>query len=572
MKRILSVFLLIAMTVSTFAILPAQAAAPITSTEEDSIVPSPWDSIETEGGAFSSEIEEAGLTYAAQGAETYGARSSSLPFRDVSSSSWFYDDVVYVYEAGLMDGISSTEFAPNASLTRAEVVTVLYRLDGSPAVDGGSAFTDVPDGAFYSKPVAWASQNGIVEGVGNHEFLPKKSITREQIATIFYRYYAGYLGNSAPSSSLSGYTDQGSVSGFAREPMAWAVYSGLIRGINASHEAPRLEPQSTSTRAQVATLIHRLDLLLEDESGCRSSQRIIDFIKEREGFSATPYWDHSQYTIGYGTYCGSSRDEVPASYWDGITRDEAEVLLHRLDLLLEDESGCRSSQRIIDFIKEREGFSATPYWDHSQYTIGYGTYCGSSRDEVPASYWDGITRDEAEVLLRESIASNYEASVIRYESGLGRRFTQGQFDALVSFTFNLGSGWMYDDCRLTRWLENPSTDLQLVWAMGVWCRAGAVNTHLCKRRIQESNIFLYGDYTGTGSHPNYCYTVYDGNGVLMGSRYDDVGYYVLGEAYGTLPTPNSDSYSFLGWYTRDGAQVTSASTVRADQTLTARWD
>lgn len=230
MKRILSVFLLIAMTVSTFAILPAQAAAPITSTEEDSIVPSPWDSIETEGGAFSSEIEEAGLTYAAQGAETYGARSSSLPFRDVSSSSWFYDDVVYVYEAGLMDGISSTEFAPNASLTRAEVVTVLYRLDGSPAVDGGSAFTDVPDGAFYSKPVAWASQNGIVEGVGNHEFLPKKSITREQIATIFYRYYAGYLGNSAPSSSLSGYTDQGSVSGFAREPMAWAVYSGLIRG------------------------------------------------------------------------------------------------------------------------------------------------------------------------------------------------------------------------------------------------------------------------------------------------------------------------------------------------------
>ena len=149
---------------------------------------------------------------------------------------------------------------------------MLYRLDGSPAVDGGSAFTDVPDGAFYSKPVAWASQNGIVEGVGNHEFLPKKSITREQIATIFYRYYAGYLGNSAPSSSLSGYTDQGSVSGFAREPMAWAVYSGLIRGINASHEAPRLEPQSTSTRAQVATLIHRLDLLLEDESGCRPAK------------------------------------------------------------------------------------------------------------------------------------------------------------------------------------------------------------------------------------------------------------------------------------------------------------
>ena len=184
--------------------------------------------------------------------------AGSLPFTDVDGH-WALDAIEYVYDNGMMYGTTSTKFSPGTELTRGMLVTVLYRLDGSPAVDGGSAFTDVPDGAFYSKPVAWASQNGIVEGVGNHEFLPKKSITREQIATIFYRYYAGYLGNSAPSSSLSGYTDQGSVSGFAREPMAWAVYSGLIRGINASHEAPRLEPQSTSTRAQVATLIHRLE-------------------------------------------------------------------------------------------------------------------------------------------------------------------------------------------------------------------------------------------------------------------------------------------------------------------------
>ncbi len=497
MKRILSVFLLIAMTVSTFAVLPAQAAGvPITSTEEDSIVPSPWDGVQTE--AVFSGSEETDLTYPAQAAGTYNTRSASLPFHDVYPDSWYYEDVAYVYGASLMKGVSSTKFAPNATLTRAEVVTVLYRLDGSPAVDGRSGFSDVPDEAYYSQAVTWAYHNGIVQGVGNHEFQPQKSITREQIAAIFYRYYADYSGKSPSYASLSSYADEGSVSGFAREPMAWAVYSGLIRGIQASHAAPRLEPQSTSTRAQVAALIHRLDLLLQDNSG------------------------------------------------------------------------CRSSQKIIDFIKEREGFSATPYWDHSQYTIGYGTFCGSSRDEVPASYWDGITREEAEVLLKNSIASNYETSVIDYESHLGRRFTQGQFDALVSFTFNLGAGWM-NGCRLTTWLENPATDLQLVWAMGVWCRAGAVNTYLCKRRIQEANIFLYNDYTGTGSHPNYCYTVYDGNGGLVGSRNDDVGYYVLGEAYGALPAPDPYYYDFLGWYTRDGSQVTSSSTVHADQTLIAHW-
>lgn len=352
MKRILSIFLLLAIAISLFAGVPAQAAGlPITSTEEDSIVPSPWDNALPETPDVSSIPEET-LTYTAQEvAGTYSAKAADLPFSDVHSNAWYYDDVVYVYEAGIMLGVSDTKFAPNASLTRAEVVTVLYRLEGSPSVDGTSNFWDVPQDAYFADAVTWAARNGIVKGVTTQEFCPHKAITREQIAAILYRYYADYLGNTPSSASLNGYTDQDAVSGFARDAMAWAVCSGLIRGVNASNEAPRLDPKATSNRAQVATLMHRLDVILD----------------------------------------GGSL--------------------------------CRSSQRIIDFIKAKEGFSATPYWDYSQYTIGYGTCCGYTKEEVPASYWNGITREEAEVLLRKAIAADYEASVSRYESRLGRRFT-----------------------------------------------------------------------------------------------------------------------------------------------------
>lgn len=221
MKRILSIFLLLAIAISLFAGVPAQAAGlPITSTEEDSIVPSPWDNALPETPDVSSIPEET-LTYTAQEvAGTYSAKAADLPFSDVHSNAWYYDDVVYVYEAGIMLGVSDTKFAPNASLTRAEVVTVLYRLEGSPSVDGTSNFWDVPQDAYFADAVTWAARNGIVKGVTTQEFCPHKAITREQIAAILYRYYADYLGNTPSSASLNGYTDQDAVSGFARDAFA----------------------------------------------------------------------------------------------------------------------------------------------------------------------------------------------------------------------------------------------------------------------------------------------------------------------------------------------------------------
>ena len=117
-----------------------------------------------------------------------------LPFEDVDTGDWFYDAVVYVYTNGLMDGVSDTEFAPYSTLTRAMVVTILYRYDGSPAVNGASPFADVAEGSWYADAVIWAEGNSIVNGTSETTFSPDSPITREQFASIMFRYaaYRGY--------------------------------------------------------------------------------------------------------------------------------------------------------------------------------------------------------------------------------------------------------------------------------------------------------------------------------------------------------------------------------------------
>ena len=179
--------------------------------------------------------------------------AKKLPFTDVSRSDWFYDDVRYVYENGIMDGTGAYRFAPNAQLTRAMIVTILYRMDGSPAVSGASAFTDADSGMWYGKAVTWAAANGIVNGYGSGRFGPNDPVTREQLAAILYRYTA-YRKASAASNgdNLASFSDLGTVSGYALESMNWAVGAGLLKGANG-----KLDPKANATRAQVAAIIHR---------------------------------------------------------------------------------------------------------------------------------------------------------------------------------------------------------------------------------------------------------------------------------------------------------------------------
>ena len=175
-----------------------------------------------------------------------------LPFTDVSTSDWFYNDAAFVYEKGLFSGTDSRSFSPNASMTRAMLVTVLYRLDGEPAVTGRSSFADVSSGMYYENAVIWAAANSIVTGTGSTAFSPDAKVTREQLAAILYRYAQYKKLDVRAETKLSSFTDAASVSGYANAALSWAIAEGLVNGASG-----RLMPKGDATRAQVAAILHR---------------------------------------------------------------------------------------------------------------------------------------------------------------------------------------------------------------------------------------------------------------------------------------------------------------------------
>lgn len=180
--------------------------------------------------------------------------NGGFPFTDVAPGAWYYDAVSYVYANGLMDGTSATTFEPNANMTRAMLVTILWRMEGEPVVNYIMPFTDVDGGAWYAEAVRWASSEGIVEGVSDTEFAPNEAVTREQFAAILYRY-AQYDGMDAVTleENLGGFTDADSISEYAVPALNWAVGEGIITGTTAT----TLEPQGTATRAQAAAMLMR---------------------------------------------------------------------------------------------------------------------------------------------------------------------------------------------------------------------------------------------------------------------------------------------------------------------------
>ena len=192
------------------------------------------------------KIDSGSITFSIKG------RTSSQVFTDVTyanTGSWSADSIDFMYANGLIYGTGKNKFSPNATMTRGDLVLILYRLAGEPSVSGvKNPFKDVTSGDYYYKAVLWAYKNDVVNGTGNGTFSPKKAVTREQLAAILYRY------SGAPSTStrLTGFTDASKVSSYATNAMKWAVGAGIING-----NGNKLDPQSSATRAQVAAMLHR---------------------------------------------------------------------------------------------------------------------------------------------------------------------------------------------------------------------------------------------------------------------------------------------------------------------------
>lgn len=201
------------------------------------------------GGKYTFVMPASAVTVSASFAVQ--AAEPTSPFADVAPGTWYYNAVQYAYEHGLMSGTGQGQFSPDLTTSRGMIVTILYRLAGSPAVSGASAFSDVSQNDWYAAGVAWASANGIVSGYTDGTFRPNADITREQMAAILYQYarFQGKLDSGR--ADLSSFADAGSVSAWAQEPLSWAVSQGLISGMSAH----TLVPGGSTTRAQAAVIL-----------------------------------------------------------------------------------------------------------------------------------------------------------------------------------------------------------------------------------------------------------------------------------------------------------------------------
>lgn len=205
--------------------------------------------------AFGQEVSENLHLYAGWKEGADSGTAVTLPFTDVPPGSWFYDSVLAVYTNGLMNGVSDASFSPGTPTSRAMIVTILWRMEGSPKENHAMHFADVADNLWYTEAIRWANKHGIVNGYSDTSFAPNESITREQIAAILWRYakfkqYDVSVGNQV---SLNEYSDADKISGYAVDAMKWACGSGLIQGMD-DHT---LAPQGTAIRAQAATILMR---------------------------------------------------------------------------------------------------------------------------------------------------------------------------------------------------------------------------------------------------------------------------------------------------------------------------
>ena len=233
-------------------------------------------------------------------------------------------------------------------------------------------------------------------------------------------------------------------------------------------------------------------------------------------------------------------------------------------------SEMKASDALVEFLKNEEGFSAKPYWDYAQFTVGYGTRCP---DDMLEEYkTNGISKEAAETLLRNYLASTENTLNKKFIDQYGLTLTQGQFDALITFTYNCGSGWISKTSdNFFNAVKKGATGSELINAFALWCSAGGqILPGLVRRRLSEANMFLNGTYSNS-MPADYGYVYYNANGGAV--KYRLQGYHV-NEGVAPAYTPTYDGRTFLGWFTEKtgGEKVTVLTADLSGDTLYARWE
>ena len=228
------------------------------------------------------------------------------------------------------------------------------------------------------------------------------------------------------------------------------------------------------------------------------------------------------------------------------------------------------SDALVEVLKKEEGFSAKPYWDYGQYTVGYGTRCP---DDMLEEYQkNGISKEAAETLLRNYLSGTENTINKKFIDKYNLKLTQGQFDALVTFTYNCGSSWIYETSgTFHNAVKKGATGSELIRAFSLWCSAGgSILPGLVRRRLCEANMFLNGEYSTT-KPSNYCYVYYNANGGSVSYRIQG---YDANEGVAPAYKPTYSGHEFLGWYTAKtgGTKVTKLTKSLSGDTLYARWD
>lgn len=404
-----------------------------------------------------------------------------ISFSDVPESSWFYEDVMTLSESGVVSGYPDGTYRPTKKVTTGESLKMILLAAGYPEPERAESH--------------WA--RGYLNFAIDQGFL----VRYQDISDLDINMTRGLLAKLA--ANALGLTDPGTYGTFTDTDSVY-VEALHAAGIVGGYPDGTYRPDASVSRAEIAAIVNRIY---------------------------------------------QSREPVFPTDPD---QDPAEITL-------------RTTEQMIAFIKQKEGFQEKAYWDYAQYSIGYGSAC--TKDEYP----NGITEAQADILLREML-QGFEEKLDKFLQENYITLRDNQYDALISLTYNIGSGWMKESALATLLKNGTYSNNELASAIGIWCHVksnGVTSIHdgLVARRISEINVFLYGDYSGeaTGFYSVRFEQTEKGN------RARDIAFYEAGSAYDpAFEATSDDGEIFLGWYTEDGTLLTDLRATQ-DLTVTARW-